>query len=564
MDENITTLVNAVKSVSMQVRSPGSPQEVFDGRDWLQFKKGIKAQSKLLNLNASEELQWLVSRLSPRVKAVWADVEDDKYYPCKLENTLAAFDEIFGDKKRFTLFDFAKMRQKSLEPVSEYVWRVEKRAKECGARDSEKLEFAYKGLQYKLKEQLSWRDRDSWESFVESIGKIERILIAQDGWVVRSIYEREEENSRNVSRKIEKQGDEQKDATVDQSLRHSKEYEGVLCYKCNKRGHIARNCAISTVAFLRESAGGLVQDGLLNGKNVKVLLDSGASVSCAKAQLFDSYFQSDLVLQGIGSCKPVGESTASLTVGDKEQKIYFQLLEDLPFDVLLGAKDFELFNVEITMGGSKIYTGSFHEDKLETRATALTNHVPKAIDKTGDLSENMNEMPFHTEHPELGQWISKAISELYFNNPFEPAKVKSAKIELKSKGMEDFKLRKPFKMEKYKEEIAQNMVSQLINHNILQPGNPKFLSPGFLVAKGSKNKYRLVVDFRNLNKATKDYHNYLCDTERIMQQVEGSEYLKPWIFKTVFFKWRFPRIVKIYVEYLFLLVTTNLKDLDKA
>ena len=77
MDENITTLVNAVKSLSMQVRSPGSPQEVFDGRDWLQFKKGFKAQSKLLNLNASEELQWLVSRLSPRVKAVWADVEDD-------------------------------------------------------------------------------------------------------------------------------------------------------------------------------------------------------------------------------------------------------------------------------------------------------------------------------------------------------------------------------------------------------------------------------------------------------------------------------------------------------
>ena len=75
MDENITTLVNAVKSLSMLVRSPGSPQEVFDGRDWLQFKKHSKAQSKLLNLNASEELQWLISRLSPRVKAVWADVE---------------------------------------------------------------------------------------------------------------------------------------------------------------------------------------------------------------------------------------------------------------------------------------------------------------------------------------------------------------------------------------------------------------------------------------------------------------------------------------------------------
>ena len=77
MDENIATPVNAVKSLSMQVRSPGIPQEVFDGRDWLQFKKGIKEQSKLLNLNASEELQWLVSRLSPRVKTVWADFEGD-------------------------------------------------------------------------------------------------------------------------------------------------------------------------------------------------------------------------------------------------------------------------------------------------------------------------------------------------------------------------------------------------------------------------------------------------------------------------------------------------------
>ena len=80
MDENIATLVNAVKSLSMQVRNPGSPQEVFDGRERMQFKKGIKAQSKLLNLNASEEMQWLVSRLNPRVKAVWADNEDDRYF----------------------------------------------------------------------------------------------------------------------------------------------------------------------------------------------------------------------------------------------------------------------------------------------------------------------------------------------------------------------------------------------------------------------------------------------------------------------------------------------------
>ena len=58
MHENITTLVNAAKSLGMQLRSL---QEVFDGRDWLQFKNGIKAQSKLLNLNASEELQWLGS-----------------------------------------------------------------------------------------------------------------------------------------------------------------------------------------------------------------------------------------------------------------------------------------------------------------------------------------------------------------------------------------------------------------------------------------------------------------------------------------------------------------------
>ena len=80
MDENITSLVNAVKSLSMQVRNPGSPNEAINGGEQLQFKKGIKAQSKLLNLNASEELHWLVSRLSHRVKAVLADVENDSMY----------------------------------------------------------------------------------------------------------------------------------------------------------------------------------------------------------------------------------------------------------------------------------------------------------------------------------------------------------------------------------------------------------------------------------------------------------------------------------------------------
>ena len=59
-----------------RANSPVNPWEVFDGRDWPQFKKGMEAQARLLSLDPLEELQWLVSRLTPRTKAIWAGLED--------------------------------------------------------------------------------------------------------------------------------------------------------------------------------------------------------------------------------------------------------------------------------------------------------------------------------------------------------------------------------------------------------------------------------------------------------------------------------------------------------
>ena len=76
MDQNIVTLAATIKSLSMQVRAPVHSWEWFDGRDQHEFKKGMEAQAKLLAMTPTEELQWLVSRLTPRVKAIWAEVED--------------------------------------------------------------------------------------------------------------------------------------------------------------------------------------------------------------------------------------------------------------------------------------------------------------------------------------------------------------------------------------------------------------------------------------------------------------------------------------------------------
>ena len=224
-----------------RANSPVNPWEVFDGRDWPQFKKGMEAQARLLSMDPLEELQWLVSRLTPRIKAIWAGLEDHKYYPCQLKNTVAAFDVIFGERKRFSLFDFAKLRQRPMEPIAEYLARIEEGAKNCEAKEHEKLEVGHKGLQNRLKEQLSWRDRSGLEVFAESVSQIERMLINQEGWRVKSKYE-SNEPAMKLEDEYQQLDDSKKKVFVDFE-RKPVRTGSIVCHRCNGIGHYARNCS---------------------------------------------------------------------------------------------------------------------------------------------------------------------------------------------------------------------------------------------------------------------------------------------------------------------------------
>ena len=75
MNSDLNLLVKAVNNLS-RLNSPVHLWELFDGKDWPEFKRGMEAQARLLSMTPGEELQWLVARMSPRVKAVWAEVEN--------------------------------------------------------------------------------------------------------------------------------------------------------------------------------------------------------------------------------------------------------------------------------------------------------------------------------------------------------------------------------------------------------------------------------------------------------------------------------------------------------
>ena len=436
-------------------------------------KKGMEAHFELFELTEDKEkLRWFVSRMTNPVKLVWAKMADKNYYPCTVEH----FDLVFGERKRYGLFDFAKLRQYYHEPVNEYLERIETGATKCGVQEAEKLEYAYKGVSERIKSHLRREERLSWALFTKAVREIEDLLIQQENWVVQSKFQRQK--------------------SIVRSGVGSGPKESQKCFTCGNAGHLSKECTnkVEKVAFTRKVKTGTLQEGFIGSNKVSILIDSGATVSCVKSKFFDEWDQSGVILKGLGSIPSKGRKTFELSMGRRNQEICCEVVDEIPYDVLLGEDNFQNFGIQLVIDGDRIMQ----------------------IDAV-----------FNTDYPELRDWINKSIQTLYRNDPQKPAKVKAAEISLKQEFAESGKTIKckPYRMERFKQEKLQEIINDLIIKGIIEEEDSAVLSPGFLVPKSGKGGYRLVVDFRKLNFQTQDDYNYLCDIEDVIEQVNGSHYL---------------------------------------
>ena len=67
-------LAKVLSELSLKLSNPASQEEMFDGRNWREFKRSMEEEVELLEFTEIQKVKWLVTRLIPKVKQVWAKV----------------------------------------------------------------------------------------------------------------------------------------------------------------------------------------------------------------------------------------------------------------------------------------------------------------------------------------------------------------------------------------------------------------------------------------------------------------------------------------------------------
>ena len=115
----------------------------------------------------------------------------------------------------------------------------------------------------------------------------------------------------------------------------------IICYKCNKKGHLARNCTTKTLHVQEEKNNPSVfVEGEVNGQPVsRIQLDSGASRTVVRRNLIsptDIGERSIVVTFGNGTCGEYPLATISVKVDEQEYRLEAAVVQDLAEEVLLG------------------------------------------------------------------------------------------------------------------------------------------------------------------------------------------------------------------------------------
>ena len=126
----------------------------------------------------------------------------------------------------------------------------------------------------------------------------------------RKNHYEEHEGTRETPNKGLLQGKQPGDRHLRNITREKKPLSEVVCYKCDKKGHYARNCTEKTF-HVHEDTGKTSQfgEGEVNGQHVKrIQIDSGASRTAVKRSLI---LPSD-----------IGEETIVVTFGNRTSGEY--------------------------------------------------------------------------------------------------------------------------------------------------------------------------------------------------------------------------------------------------
>lgn len=322
------------------------------------------------------------------------------------------------------------------------------------------------------------------------------------------------------------------------------------CYKCNELGHISIDCpkrAYEQREEMRRSekvenhrmhAMEAEDDTFqkvvrIGNRQLKALIDSGAKVSTICKNFVGTAGQPRKAkgfLHGFGGSRVAVEEkvkTKILVDGVEIEADLWVVPDDAQHvEMIVGRDVMTQTGITITFKAGEVTFENNHQprEREETTYTAERDEIPTGVTHNDETPEHIRAEELEVEGGYLDKTKIVTVVNKYrmcfAKEMRELGKALTGEMKIETVGKDPTYV-KPRKMPYAQESVVQEIVRELYENDIIEPSASPYNSPIVLVKKKT-GKWRMAVDYRELNKRTVKDRYPAPEIERCINALYGS------------------------------------------
>lgn len=275
-----------------------------------------------------------------------------------------------------------------------------------------------------------------------------------------------------------------------------------------------------------------------------ILLDTGAGTSVIshkmvnKLNLQPKRLKTPIVLRGLADAQSVCDQSVRFSITIEKQKHWIQAVvtDDIPYPVIIGFNDLRQMNVpwdlEINneedleyIDGCWIVPIQDIVKQLDLGNQNLMNSQELADNLANDGREDETNQEAE-EWKDIRELIKKEYADVINKNLLPMKELQKQvdrpkfKIDFKD---ENWSLHSAYYSSEH-EEALKREVDKLLDNGIIRKSTSNVVSPAFVIPKGSTGEYRMVIDYRKVNKNTIIKPFPIPKINDIFNKMKGAKY----------------------------------------
>ncbi|XP_055922790.1 uncharacterized protein LOC129953572 [Eupeodes corollae] len=403
-------------------------------------------------------------------------------------------------------------KKKTTESLLEYLYSMQQLANEGKIDEESLVEYIRNGIPDSIHNKMILYEATSLEDLkkkMESYRQMKKFMPTQQG------FNKNGSNTSKPSTTIVKGG--QTGQSLQAKRCHncgSKSHlgascpdkgKGTRCFKCNQFGHISPDCPVKNETPSTSRGISHVHRIESDERHIPIsvetyyaFVDNGSDVSIITKSFQEKISAAEprlpgMMLKGFGDSprKTLGSCVLEIQIGAEKYANRFQVVPDrIPDQILLG-RDF-LRNVEIVISGGKIkVVKSIEEGKSIKEEYNLEENDIFQIER---CPEKDSEAKWKVGNEEY----RKAVNEIV--DAYRPNRLAKSCIEMNIVLTDDIPVfRKARRLAIPERDAVNKQVKEWLDEGVVVPSRSEYASPIVLVKK-KDGKYRLCIDYRELNK----------------------------------------------------------------